>query len=56
MDGAVLTHADVSEAGNIITGRGLGAAIPFALKLVEKLADLETADRIAKAICYENRP
>lgn len=38
--------------GNIITGQGLGATIPFALKLVEILVDKETADKIATAICF----
>ncbi len=39
--------------GNIITGQGLGATIPFALKLVEMLVDKVTADKIASAICYK---
>ena len=38
--------------GNIITGQGLGATIPFALELVKTLVDERTAERIAKAICY----
>ena len=38
--------------GNIITGQGLGATIPFALKLVEMLTDKVVADKIAAAICY----
>ena len=37
---------------NIITGQGLGATIPFALKLAEILVDKKTADKIANAICY----
>lgn len=37
---------------NIITGQGLGATIPFALKLVEMLIDKATEDKIAAAICY----
>lgn len=46
--------ADESVAvdGNIITGQGLGATIPFALKLVEMLVDKEKKDKIAAAICY----
>lgn len=51
MKGAKITKESVSVAGNIITGQGLGAAIPFALKLVETLVDRETADQIAAAIC-----
>lgn len=38
--------------GNIITGQGLGATIPFALKLVEFLAGTDKAKRIAEAICF----
>ena len=52
MAGAVLTGKPVETAGNLITGKGLGAAIPFALELVRILTDRETADRIAAAICY----
>ncbi|MCR5667108.1 MAG: DJ-1/PfpI family protein [Eubacterium sp.] len=38
---------------NIITGKGLGATIPFALKLIELLVDEKTAKQIKDAICYE---
>lgn len=37
---------------NIITGQGLGATIPFALKLVEVLVSPEEAEQIKIAICY----
>lgn len=53
MAGAIITKESVSVAGNIITGQGLGAGIPFALKLVETLVDRETADKIATAISYK---
>lgn len=39
--------------GKIITSRGLGTAIPFALKLVEILVDRETSEELAKKIVYE---
>lgn len=39
--------------GNITTGRGMGAAIPFALELTAILAGRETADRISKGIVFE---
>ena len=39
--------------GNIITGQGLGATIPFALKLVEIMGGNGKADQIKKAICYK---
>ena len=36
--GAVLTRGEVCTDGNLVTGRGLGAAIPFALALVGHIA------------------
>lgn len=39
MAGAIVTKEPVVLADNIITGQGLGAGIPFALKLVETLVD-----------------
>lgn len=50
MGRAVLTHAPVSVAGNIVTGQGLGAAIPFALTLVGQLVGHAAAVAIATAI------
>lgn len=38
---------------NIITGKGLGATLPFALELVRIVVGEEAAEKIAKAICYE---
>jgi 4-methyl-5(b-hydroxyethyl)-thiazole monophosphate biosynthesis len=52
MAGAELTGQGVTVDGNIITGQGLGAAIPFALVLAEILTGAETADRISDAICW----
>ena len=55
MKGAVLTHNSVTAADNIITGQGLGAAIPFSLELIRTLVDEETAQRIADAICWKGQ-
>ena len=52
MAGALVTRQGVSMAGNLITGQGLGAAIPFALELVRTLVGEEKAREIAGAICY----
>ena len=52
MAGAEVTKESVTMDGNIITGQGLGAAIPFALQLVTVLVGKEKADGIAKAICF----
>ncbi len=50
--GAEVTHEGVTIDGNIITGQGLGAAIPFALELVKRMTDEATAEKIRAAICY----
>ena len=52
LTGAAVTHEGVTVDGNIITGRGLGSAIPFALELVKCLTDEATAEKIRAAICY----
>ena len=38
---------------NIITGRGMGAAIPFALEIVSYLKDAAAAEEIRKGIVFE---
>ncbi len=48
--GATVTDAPAVIDGNIITGKAMGAAIPFGLALVEALCGKETADKIASAI------
>lgn len=37
--------------GNVITGRGMGVAVEFGLKLVETLRGKEKAEAIREAIC-----
>ena len=48
----VLTDQQVVIDGNIITSRGLGTAIPFALSIVEYFSDKKTADELAQKIVY----
>lgn len=48
---APVSPATVVEAGTILTSRGAGTAIEFALALVRKLKDDATAESIAEAIC-----
>ena len=43
----------VTVDGNITTGQALGAAIPFALELARQLEGEETAEKVAKAICWK---
>jgi transcriptional regulator GlxA family with amidase domain len=52
-----LSQFDYSEesvvvSGNIITSRGAGTSIDFALKIIEILKDRETAMKIANDIVY----
>lgn len=52
LTGANVTGHEYDVAGNITTGRGLGAAIPFGLSLVAQLVDQATADKIKNGIAY----
>ena len=51
--GAVITRTPVAADGNLITSRGVGCAIDFALKLIEILVGKEMAAKIAEDIVYE---
>ncbi|WP_321343178.1 DJ-1 family glyoxalase III [uncultured Draconibacterium sp.] len=46
LHGAIITGEAVEEAENIITGKGAGVAIKFALKIVEKFKGKEIADEL----------
>ncbi len=48
--GAVYTGAAVETDGNFITGIGMGAALDFALQLVEILKDRDTAEAIRAGV------
>ena len=50
LEGANIGNTSVAADGNIITARGAGAAIEFALKLVEAVHSKEESDRQRKAI------
>lgn len=52
MAGAEILHEPVVVDGTIITSRGAGTAVPFALALVAKLCSQEDADEIARKIVY----
>lgn len=53
LEGAAVTGGPAEVDGNVITGRGMGAAIPFGLLIVEKLVSAEAAEALAKGIVYE---
>ena len=40
--------------GKIITGRGMGSTLDFALKIVEMLESKEAADKLKEQILYKN--
>ena len=52
LSGAVIMKVPVIQDGNIITSRGMGTAIDFALKLIEVLTDKLKAEEIADSIIY----
>ena len=52
LEGAIVCGAKVAVDGHVVTSRGLGTAIDFALKLIELLKDLETSSQISDAIIY----
>lgn len=47
------TTSPVTKDGNIITSRGVGTAIPFALAIVESFCGKEKRDALASAIVYK---
>ena len=52
LDGAEVVHTPFVSDGHITTGRGMGAALPFALELTALLCGKEKADEIAESIVY----
>lgn len=52
LDGAIVCATKVAVDGNVVTAKGMGAAIDFSLKLIELLADKESADKISAGIIY----
>ena len=52
MHGAVMSGETVTLDGNITTGRAPGAAIPFALELIKRLAGEEAAASVKSDIVY----
>lgn len=50
--GATIVCEPAVRDGNIITGRGMGCSIPFALAIVEYLTNKEASDAMAEKIVY----
>ncbi len=50
--GAEVVYDPVACDGNVITSRGMGTAIPFALALVSRLVSPEKSEEIRRGIIY----
>ena len=48
LHGAIVTHENTEVAGNIVTGKGAGVAIDFALKIVETIKGEPIAKELAR--------
>ncbi len=53
LEGAKVSMNSVEVSGHVITGRGMGCAIDFALAIVERYCGKETAENLAGAIIYK---
>ena len=53
LEGAEVMYDPSVVSGNITTGRGLGAAIPFALSILERYEGREAAQAMAEKIVYQ---
>lgn len=51
--GAEVSTDSVCHDGHIITSRGLGTAIPFALEIIKTFQGEEAAEKIAKSVVYK---
>lgn len=54
LDGAAVKKEPAVIDGNIITGRGMGAAVPFGLAILEKLQGKEAAEKMAETIVFRS--
>jgi 4-methyl-5(b-hydroxyethyl)-thiazole monophosphate biosynthesis len=52
LNGGIFIDQPVVVDGNIITSRGAGTAVPFAVEIISCLIDRNAAEKIAKAIIY----
>jgi len=52
LEGATVSYEPTVTDGNVITGRGMGAAIDFSLAILDKLGDTTPSETIANSIVY----
>ncbi len=53
LEGAIYLYDEVVADDFVITSRGMGTAIAFSLKLIEKLTDTQKAQEIGESIIYQ---
>lgn len=53
LTGAQVVYEPAVQDGNVITGRGMGCSVAFALKILEYLTDKGTAEEMAQKIVYQ---
>ena len=53
LEGAQVMQQPAVIDGNIITGRGMGASVPFGLAVLEKMQGAEAAKKMAETIVYQ---
>ena len=53
LTGAQVSFEPVMTDGNIITSRGMGTAIEFALAIVQYLKDEDTVDDLKQKLVYQ---
>ena len=53
LTGAVTTEQEVEVSGQFVTSRGVGTAIPFALKIIELLQGKEQSEKIRESIVFQ---
>lgn len=53
LEGATYIYDEVAVDDFVITSRGMGTAIAFSLKLIEKLMDAKKAEEIGNSIIYK---
>jgi len=52
LTGAIILEKPVVRDRNVITSRGAGTAIPFALEIITYLTDAKTAEQVKSAILF----
>ncbi len=52
LEGAVVSRNPAEKSDNVITGRGMGVSIEFALKIAEQFVPAEKVNDVAAAIIY----